>query len=178
MRHGSRIADFKACKQPRRKPACAHAQSDQRICYSPSGKTLFVNMLHTNLAYVAEKAVLRLWNLLFSRRGPYDSFEALLGKLCITKPHIWIKLFYYGDTDQQNEQCLNIFVSSWDFDICRISNQIIFRRACVTAQSRQSIRCTMLNNMSRDMVFTKMWYVRPAKAKTSLRIRAVWSEPL
>ena len=27
--------------------------------------------------------------------------------------------------------------------------------------------------MSRDMSFPTMWYVRPAKAKTSLRIRAV-----
>ena len=32
--------------------------------------------------------------------------------------------------------------------------------------------------MSRDMRFPTMWYVRPAKAQTSLRIRTVWSEPL
>ena len=32
--------------------------------------------------------------------------------------------------------------------------------------------------MSRDMRFPTMWYVWPAKAQTSLRIRAVWSEPL
>ena len=32
--------------------------------------------------------------------------------------------------------------------------------------------------LSRDMRFPTMWYVRPAKAQTSLRIRAVWSEPL
>ena len=31
---------------------------------------------------------------------------------------------------------------------------------------------------SRDMRFPTMWYVRPAKAQTSLRIRAVWSEHL
>ena len=31
--------------------------------------------------------------------------------------------------------------------------------------------------MSRDMIFPTMWYVRPVKAQTSLRIRAVWSEP-
>ena len=31
---------------------------------------------------------------------------------------------------------------------------------------------------SRDMRFPKIWYVRPAKAQTSLRIRAVWSELL
>ena len=32
--------------------------------------------------------------------------------------------------------------------------------------------------MSRDMRFPTMWYVRPAKAQTSLRLRADWSEPL
>ena len=32
--------------------------------------------------------------------------------------------------------------------------------------------------LSRDMRFSTMWYVRPAKAQTSLRIRAVWSDPL
>ena len=32
--------------------------------------------------------------------------------------------------------------------------------------------------MSRDMIFPTMWYVRPAKAQISLRICAVWSEPL
>ena len=32
--------------------------------------------------------------------------------------------------------------------------------------------------LSSNMIFPTMWYVRPAKAQTSLRIRAVWSEPL
>ena len=32
--------------------------------------------------------------------------------------------------------------------------------------------------MSRDMRFPTMWYVRPAKTQISLRIHAVWSEPL
>ena len=33
-------------------------------------------------------------------------------------------------------------------------------------------------NMSQCMRFPTMWYVWPAKPQTSLRIRAVWSEPL
>ena len=37
---------------------------------------------------------------------------------------------------------------------------------------------TVKQNMSRDMGFQTMWYVRPAKAQISLRIRAVCSEPL
>ena len=32
--------------------------------------------------------------------------------------------------------------------------------------------------MSQCMIFPTMWYVRPAKAQTSLCISAVWSEPL
>ena len=32
--------------------------------------------------------------------------------------------------------------------------------------------------MSHGMRFPTIWYVRPAKAQTSLRIRADWSEPL
>ena len=37
---------------------------------------------------------------------------------------------------------------------------------------------TALFEISRDMIFPAMWVVRPAKAQTSLRIRAVWSESL
>ena len=44
-------------------------------------------------------------------------------------------------------------------------------------RERNSIRHKQVN-MSRDMRFPTMWYVRPAKAPTSLRMRAVWSEPL
>ena len=33
-------------------------------------------------------------------------------------------------------------------------------------------------HLSRDMRFPTMWYMRLAKAQTSLRIRTVWSEPL
>ena len=33
-------------------------------------------------------------------------------------------------------------------------------------------------NMSRDIRFSTIWYVRPTKPQISLRIRAVWSEPL
>ena len=36
----------------------------------------------------------------------------------------------------------------------------------------------MLYILCRGMRFPTTWYVRPAMAQTSLRIRAVWSEPL
>ena len=34
------------------------------------------------------------------------------------------------------------------------------------------------HKLSRDTRFPTMWYVRPAKVQTSLRIRADWSRPL
>ena len=40
-----------------------------------------------------------------------------------------------------------------------------------------SICSPLKRKMSRDIRFPTMWYVRPAKAQTCLRIRAVWSEP-
>ena len=49
----------------------------------------------------------------------------------------------------------------------------------VKAQTRlASAFSTRIHEMSRGMRFPTMWYVRPAKAQTSLRIRADWSEPL
>ena len=47
-------------------------------------------------------------------------------------------------------------------------------------KSKQKIKkCTSLwNNIRSRNKFPTMWYMRPAKAKTSLRIRIVWSEPL
>ena len=35
---GARKPVFGMCEQQRRRPACASAQSDQRLCYSLSGK--------------------------------------------------------------------------------------------------------------------------------------------
>ena len=37
---------------------------------------------------------------------------------------------------------------------------------------------TQGEQLSRDMRFPTMWYVRLAKAQTSLRIHTVWLEPL
>ena len=43
-----------------------------------------------------------------------------------------------------------------------------------TDRSKEMLLCYL----SRGMGFPTMWYVRPAKPQISLRIRAVWSEPL
>ena len=37
---------------------------------------------------------------------------------------------------------------------------------------------TKTTQLRHDTKFPTMWYVRPAKPQTSLRIRTVWSEPL
>ena len=47
--------------------------------------------------------------------------------------------------------------------------------ASALAAKRQ---CHYQTNMSRNLTFPTMWYVRPAKAQTSLRTRTVLSEPL
>ena len=38
--------------------------------------------------------------------------------------------------------------------------------------------CTVIRDLTQGMRFPTMWYVRPAKPPISLRICAVWSEPL
>ena len=43
--------------------------------------------------------------------------------------------------------------------------------------NRPEIRSWYIKYLSRNMRFPTMWYVPPAKAQPSLRIRAVWSEP-
>ena len=49
------------------------------------------------------------------------------------------------------------------------------RHACSDFQKNWMEKNTCL---SHDLKFPTMWYVGPAKVKISLRIRAVWSEPL
>ena len=51
-------------------------------------------------------------------------------------------------------------------------------RGCTHLKSTFIIGRTSKIYLSRDMRFPTMWCVRPAKPQTSLRIRAVWSEPL
>ena len=45
--------------------------------------------------------------------------------------------------------------------------------AFVSADSLKMVMLTATSYLSRDMRFPTMWYVRPAKTQTSLRIRAV-----
>ena len=54
---------------------------------------------------------------------------------------------------------------------------ISYRNICSGSSHRNAFSKNP-KHMSHDMRFTTMWYVRQAKAQTSLRIRAVWSAPL
>ena len=49
---------------------------------------------------------------------------------------------------------------------------------CLKEEQKPLNTQNVIVQMSRDMRFPTMWYVRPPKAQTSLRIRAAWSEPL
>ena len=48
----------------------------------------------------------------------------------------------------------------------------------VKQQVPRVLECIWVYDMSQCMRFPTIWYVRPAKPQISLRIRAVWSEPL
>ena len=71
---------------------------------------------------------------------------------------------------------------AWLACSCRSKILYIYMYLCVCKGSGHYFdKCFedfFVGYMSRDMRFPTMWYVRPAKAQTSLRIRAVWSEPL
>ena len=50
--------------------------------------------------------------------------------------------------------------------------------AAILTTPSASLSGILLSVMIHVMRFPTMWYVRPDKAQISLRIRAVWSEPL
>ena len=58
--------------------------------------------------------------------------------------------------------------------MAKLANARDFRTNKRAAKAQPS-RC-IWGYMSRDMRFPTIWYVRPAKPQTSLRIRALWSE--
>ena len=42
---------FGVCEQHRRRPACASAQSDQRLCYTPFFKVAYVNLVQVKFQF-------------------------------------------------------------------------------------------------------------------------------
>ena len=61
----------------------------------------------------------------------------------------------------------------WSLDLLEIDGHTVSILTCNGVS-----KAIILIEMSQCMRFPTMWYVRPAKPQTSLRIRAVWSEPL
>ena len=84
-------------------------------------------------------------------------FESLLGST-----------FLQGDAGVQNDLnlgCAHILTCN----ICWIPTHLEPQHGCITFMDHE---------MSHGMWFPTLWYFGPAKAQTSLRICAVWSEPL
>ena len=122
--------------------------------------------------------------------------------------HIWpIQGFAWHGLNGQSIYHLlwfhNIFESTCNVDTYVICDQWKLRCASASGQSKKSLHClharsleaddgtcenTLLAKhvrsigdfvyMSPDINFPTMWYRLPAKAQTSLHIRAVWSESL
>ena len=63
------------CEQHRRRPACASAQSDQRLCYSPFGKYYMLTCYRCNFNFLTS---LSSWGDCFETRfvgNPEDRFS-------------------------------------------------------------------------------------------------------
>ena len=68
----TRKSYFVPSNNKRRRPACAFAQSGQRLCYSLYGKYNSPTSSVHNLVFGAEQACLWHRRQVFSRRGPYN----------------------------------------------------------------------------------------------------------
>ena len=55
----------------------------------------------------------------------------------------------------------NNWASSWDFGIYHIGDQRRFRRACASAQSRQTLRCSHTWSMEVDEGSDQKWHLAP-----------------
>ena len=74
-----------------------------------------------------------------------------------------------GTTWGCSQKCKSILNAIPDF-----KNLTTLCNTCLVDSSfHKRFPCKIETHMSRDMRFSTMWYVRPAKAQTSLRIQAV-----
>ena len=67
------------------------------------------------------------------------------------------------------------------YSLLIVNNKSRDQTVTLTVQTVRNLFCTFivsLQQMSRNMRFPTMWYVRVAKAQISLHICAFWSEPL
>ena len=85
---------------------------------------------------------------------------------------VWIRMFTWVVTDCLYDTYMTSAKSTYTFFFVHPPNKHI------TYQRHGLNFCKMQFNLSRDKRFPTMWFVRPAKPQISLRIRAVWSEPL
>ena len=67
---------------------------------------------------------------------------------------------------------------SWVLPIANATGTKVSLAAAFRLNITKAFLISYWFDMSQCMRFPTMWYVRPAKPQTSLRVRAVWSEPL
>ena len=127
----------------------------------------------------------------FYQNYPFQKILAWIPSVCQTvwnqiRPDklsslIWVQTVYkgYQQTTVGVVSCIKITVVMWqlspwlDISCLPETVYILIRSQLVKSHYKKCI-----HKMSQCMRFPTMWYVRPTKAQTSLRICAVWSEPL
>ena len=81
---------------------------------------------------------------------------------------ISINLWFY-----EHQKCPSYFFNLITSSVVIAPFPCHFLSLLMVAVGAMSQGTMTVSNLSRDMRFPTMWYVRPAKAQTSLRIRAV-----
>ena len=87
------------CEQQRRRPACAYAQSDQRLCYSLIGKYHILTCYQRNFNILAS---LCSWGDWFESRfhgNPEDRFSGVAAQIAKAKENL--KLSHSGPRQRQ-----------------------------------------------------------------------------
>ena len=102
---------------------------------------------------------------------PFKMYNYIYLQFCIA--FIFWTFMHFNQKGANTKTCSNIIV-------CLFVVVVVAAVAVIVALLDLLISSifVMLNEMSQCMRFPTMLYVRPAKPQISLRIRAVWSEPL
>ena len=117
---------------------------------------VFEHAAHSSVWYLTTLLLMYLSPLMndYHSRSPTSSQSLAYTSENVAKIHLQLELFFCNETES------DIYSKSGNFCENFIFANII---------KRHMIQC---------MRFPTMWYVRPAKPQISLRMRAVWSEPL
>ena len=128
---------YAICEQQRRSSACASAQSDQCLCCSLPKQNDTSSLRIRNFKILAG---------LCSWAGQFVSW--LVGDS-------WKHIFSWCGSCVTNKLVIPIlqkhnWTASSEFGTYRLCEQRRFRRACASAQSRQNLRCSLIQAMSQE----------------------------